>query len=221
MIQRYSIRLLAVALSIILGLPIMATSATAADDMQRVQQRCFGVDTINRIEACTLLLETPLPPAERSYAFAMRALSYSLLGRYQKAIPDYNRAIEISPDFAVALNNRAWAYFKSGQIEKAAPDVERALELTPRSPHALDTRAHVRQAKGDVPGALEDYNAAMRFGGTRMVKLYQCGLQAQGLYDGVLSGILSENLRAALETCVKNRGCDPLPADEECRKPTS
>lgn len=199
----------------------VVSAPSAADDTQQIQRECFGTDTTRRIEACTQLLETPLPPAERSYAYAMRALSYSLQGLYDQAIPDYNNAIEISPDFAVALNNRAWAYFKSGKIAKAEPDVRRALELAPRSPHALDTRAHVRQSRGDVTGALDDYNAAMQFGGTRMVKLYQCGLQAHGLYDGGLSGIISENLRGALETCVKNPQCDPLPADEECRKLTS
>ena len=204
-----------------LAVNVPLSAPSAADDTQRIQQECFGSDASRRIEACTQLLETPLPPAERSYAYAMRALSYSLQGLYDQAIPDYNSAIAISPDFAVALNNRAWAYFKSGQVSKAEPDVERALELSPRSPHALDTRAHLRQSRGDIAGALEDYNAAMQFGGTRMVKLYQCGLQAHGLYDGVLSGLISENLRGALETCVKNRNCDPLPADEECRKLTS
>lgn len=196
---------------------VAASIPVAAD----TQQDCFGAQGIGRVEACTQLLEQPLPPAERSYAFAMRALAYSLQGDYALAIRDYDMAIEIAPDFAVALNNRAWAYYKSGGIDNADRDVARALELSPESPHALDTRAHVRQAQGDLAGALADYEAAMRFGGPRMVKLYQCGLQVHGLYDGALSGIQSEKLRGALETCVKNPGCDPLPADEECRKLTS
>lgn len=203
--------LLAVAMAVLLVVPASADT----------QEDCFGPHGIGRIEACTRLLELPLPPAERSYALAMRALAYSLQGRYELAIPDYDKAITISPDFAVALNNRAWAYFKSGQPRKAEPDVARALELSPQSPHALDTRAHVRQVLGDLEGALRDYDAAMRFGGARMVKLYQCGLQVHGLYHGALTGIYSEDLRGALETCVKNPGCDPLPADEECRRLTS
>lgn len=201
------------ALFLLLG----ATGMASADS----QQDCFDAYSMDRIGACTRLLETPLPPAERSYAFAMRALAYSLQGHFSEAITDYDRALDIAPDFAVALNNRAWAYFKSGGLENAERDVARALELTPESPHALDTRAHVRQANGDRIGALDDYEAAMRFGGPRMVKLYQCGLQAHGLYNGVLSGIRTEKLRGALETCLRNPGCDPLPADEECRKPTS
>lgn len=182
---------------------------------------CFGQDNERRITGCSQLLEAPLSPNERSMALAMRALAYSLKGLYDLAIPDYNDAIEISPNFAIALNNRAWAHFKSGDISQASVDVERALALTPQSPHALDTRAHIRQAGGDIEGALRDYEQAMRFGGTAVVRLYQCGLQAAGLYDGNLDGIISGQVQAALETCVRNSGCDPLPPDEECRKLTS
>ncbi|MCH9808698.1 MAG: tetratricopeptide repeat protein [Alphaproteobacteria bacterium] len=208
--------------SLLAGCLAVVTAAWLAWPAQAdTQQDCFGPENPRRIEACTKLLELPLPPAERSYAFAMRALAYSIQGLYDRAIPDYDKAIEISPDFAVALNNRAWAYLKDGQPDKARPDVTRALELSPFSPHALDTRAHLRQVEGDQDGALSDYMAAMRYGGARMVKLYQCGLQANGLYNGGLTGLINENLRGALETCVKSTKCDPLPADEECRRLTS
>jgi len=151
----------------------------------------------------------------------MRALSYSLNGRYRDALDDYDKSIAIDPNFAHALNNRAWAYFKIGQPERGIDDVERALKLSPLSPHALDTRAHIHQALADSKQALRDYRRAMRFGGSKIIRLYQCGLQAQGLYAGSLNGIDSQTLRAALETCVKDQACDPLPADEECRKLTS
>jgi hypothetical protein len=62
---------------------------------------------------------------------------------------------------------------------------------------------------------------AMRFGGERMVKLYQCGLQSQGLYGGDMTGRYSPELRRALESCIAKPSCDPLPADEECRRVTS
>lgn len=199
----------------------VATAAAAWATTEDSSAACFGQDNERRITGCTELLETPLMPSERSLALAMRALAYSLKGLYDLAIPDYDAAIEITPDFAIALNNRAWAYFKSGNPTRGAADVERALDLNPQSPHALDTRAHIRQATGDLEGALRDYEQAMYYGGTRIVRLYQCGLQAAGLYEGFLDGIYSEKVRGALETCIRNKGCDPLPADEECRKLTS
>ena len=132
---------------------------------------------------CTALIERrDQSVADLSFAYAMRALAFSLKGHYDTAIRDYDAAIAMKPDFAVALNNRAWAYFRWGKAATALPDVEKSLQLNPTSPHALDTRAHIRHALGDPEGALSDYDSAMRHGGARMIKLYQCGLPRLGLY---------------------------------------
>jgi tetratricopeptide (TPR) repeat protein len=179
---------------------------------------CFGRDEMRRITGCTELLQRPgLDPGLRSMAFARRALSLSLLGEYVEAIRDYDEAIRLMPNYAVALNNRAWAKYKMGRVAEAEPDVEKSLRLDPTSPHAHDTRAHVRQAQGRSDAALRDYRVAMQLGGPKMVKLYQCGLQGAGLYLGPLTGIITEPLERALAECVKSTTCDPLPPDEECK----
>ena len=183
---------------------------------------CFGEDIDRRIEGCTALIERrDTSVADLSSIFAMRALAYSLKGEYDTAIRDYDTAIVMRPDFAVALNNRAWAYFRWGKAETGLPDVERSLQLSPTSPHALDTRAHIRQALGDPQSALRDYNKAMYFGGSRMIKLYQCGLTEARLYNGEIDGMWRQELQTALEQCVRDKTCDPLPADEHCRAATS
>ena len=183
---------------------------------------CSSEDNDRRIAGCTEVLATPdLPPDMAALAYSMRALAYSVKGQYDKALPDYDRALAINPNFAAALNNRAWALFKAGRAESGKDDVERSLALQPGSPHALDTRAHIRQTLGKVDDAMADYELAMRFGGERIVKLYQCGLQAQGLYKGDVDGIYSSAVKQALKSCVSSRSCDPLPAEEECRRVTS
>ncbi len=203
-----------VALCALIGLALPSQGAATSD--------CFSEDNERRIAGCTALIDRPdLPGEDRAIAYSMRALAYSLKGLYHLALPDYDEAIRLNPDFAVALNNRAWALYKSGRGESGLGDVERSLALSPGSPHALDTRAHIRQSMGQSAGALADYERAMHFGGERMIKLYQCGLQAQGLYSGDVDGLYSSLLRRALEVCVTNRSCDPLPADEECRRVTS
>jgi tetratricopeptide (TPR) repeat protein len=130
-------------------------------------------------------------------------------------------AISMKPDFAVALNNRAWAYFRWGKAATGLPDVEKSLQLSPTSPHALDTRAHIRQAMGDPASALRDYDKAMWYGGARMIKLYQCGLTEARLYNGEIDGNWRPELTEALKKCVRDKNCDPLPADEHCRAATS
>ena len=183
---------------------------------------CFSEDIERRIEGCTALIERREESmADLSLAYAMRALAYSLKGRYDTAIRDYDVAISMKPDFAVALNNRAWAYFRWGRAAVGLPDVEKSLQLSPTSAHALDTRAHIRQTLGDPQGALRDYDQAMWHGGARMIKLYQCGLTEARLYDGEIDGNLRPELTQALEQCVYDKSCDPLPADEQCRAATS
>ena len=183
---------------------------------------CFGEDLERRIEGCTALIERrDQSVADLSFAYAMRALAYSLKGRYATAIHDYDMAISMKPDFAVALNNRAWAYYRWGKPSTGLPDVEKSLQLSPTSPHALDTRAHIRQALGDPEGALRDYDKAMWHGGPRMIKLYQCGLTEARLYTGEIDGTWRPELTEAMEKCVRDKGCDPLPADEHCRAATS
>ncbi|MGE0855439.1 MAG: hypothetical protein AB7E80_14565 [Hyphomicrobiaceae bacterium] len=213
-------RILAIAALLCAG----AAGGLRADPVERdAASDCFSDDSSRRISGCTALLEggASLSVAEKSLAHALRALAYSLQGKYGDALGDYNAAIALRPDFDVALNNRAWSLFKIGRADDAMIDVEKALKLTPWSPHALDTRAHLHQAKGRRHEALSDYLLAMRFGGERIVKLYQCGLEAQGLYQGEIDGVESESLRNALVACVRDASCDPLPPDEECRRPTS
>jgi tetratricopeptide (TPR) repeat protein len=201
---------------------VLSTAVVATPSATDSRSDCFSEDNDRRISGCTALLGGGgLAPDEEATLLAMRALAYSLKGEYARALDDYDAAIELNPEFSVALNNRAWALYKSGRAKEALADVERALGLSPASPHAMDTRAHIRQELGEPHLAIGDYERAMRFGGERMIKLYQCGLQAQGLYEGRIDGVYSAALRRGLEVCVAKRGCDPLPADEECRKVTS
>jgi tetratricopeptide (TPR) repeat protein len=208
------LRAVAAVAAISMALPAGASGDPAAD--------CFSEDLERRIDGCTALIERrDQSVADLSLAYAMRALAYSLKGRYETSIRDYDMAISIRPDFAVALNNRAWAFFRWGKAAKGLPDVERSLQLSPTSPHTLDTRAHIRQALGDPQAALRDYDKAMWYGGARMIRLYQCGLTEARLYDGEIDGTWRPELTQALEKCVLDKACDPLPADEQCRAATS
>lgn len=209
-----------IAIAVFIALLASAIPAAVRADVR--QSDCFGEDFSRRIEACTGLINSPgLGNADLALAYSARALAYSVRGKYDLAIPDYDVSLSLDPDSPVALNNRAWAYFKIGQPERGAADVERALDMMPDSPHTLDTRAHIKQSRGDLKGALRDYESAMRHGGAPIIKLYQCGLQAQSLYAGAIDGLYTTDTRKALEACVATTGCDPLPPDEECLKITS
>ncbi len=213
--RRWSLLAIAVITSLLVG----AHSARATEGVHD----CDKPDIEGRLRACTELIETPgISEPRRATAYANRALTYSLRGDYETAIRDYDAAIKMFPDFAVALNNRAWAYFKWGRASQGMPDAQRSLQLEPFSSHSLDTRAHIHQTLGDQQRAMRDYEAAMVYGGTRMVTLYQCGLKMQRLYSGPNDGVIRAELLSALRACIEQGGaCDPLPPDEECREAVS
>ena len=50
---------------------------------------------------------------------------------YDKAIADYDKAIELNPTYASALNNRGLAYFNNGQKERAIADYDAAIKIEP------------------------------------------------------------------------------------------
>jgi tetratricopeptide (TPR) repeat protein len=204
-------------LSALLALGVVTSRASS-----NTVSECFSDNNSQRIQGCTDLIENPsIDPTTKSLAYAMRALALSLQGTLAEALPDYDMAIKLDPTSAMALNNRAWVLYKLDRLNESLSDVERSIELAPSSPHAHDTRAHVKQALGERKAALHDYEQAMRFGGEHLVKLYQCGLEANGVYSGPIDGLYTRDVRRALETCVGSPTCDPLPADEECRAATS
>lgn len=209
----YGLRVLAIVMTALVA--STAARAAAEDD-------CYHEDVETRIRGCTSLLERGGLSAEaRASALATRALGFSLKRDYGRAIQDYDRSLELVPNFATALNNRAWAYFRWGKAAMGVDDVEKALSYAPDMDAAYDTRAHIKQALGNPASAMEDYQSAMDFGGERMILMYQCGLKDQGLYSGPRDGQQSEELRVALKLCTEDLKCDPLPADENCRPASS
>jgi tetratricopeptide (TPR) repeat protein len=47
--------------------------------------------------------------------------------QFEKAIQDYNQAIELDPEYAHAFNNRGLAYADLKQFEKAIQDYNQAI----------------------------------------------------------------------------------------------
>ena len=206
--SRRIVRLLCSPLAAALIVVLAWTGGHRVAHAETSTEECFSEDWGRRIQGCSAIIDgSQATPAEKSQAYAMRALALSLKGQYEDSVGDYDQALRINPNFAVALNNRAWAYFKWGKGPRGLADVERSLALNPLSEHTWDTRAHIRQVMGNHAGAYADYEQAVNIGGERMIKLYQCGLASQGLYKGRLDGYNSDELQSALKTCASSKTC--------------
>ena len=69
---------------------------------------------------------------------------------------DYDRAIELDPQDADAVNNRASAKQKLGNLQGAMEDYDRAIELDPQNAVAFNNQTYTKQNLGNMQGAMED-----------------------------------------------------------------
>jgi uncharacterized membrane protein YhaH (DUF805 family) len=90
---------------------------------------------------------------------------YDEKGQYDKAISDYNKAIEIDPRNATAYSNRGDAYAYIDQLDKAISDYNKAIEINPRDPRAYNNRGLTYFFKGEYEKAWDDVHKAKSLGG--------------------------------------------------------
>jgi tetratricopeptide (TPR) repeat protein len=129
------------------------------------RRRCFareGVPPHEKLESCTLLIESDGQSSQtRVAALNSRGNVHLSQRSYDRAIDDYNEAIRLDPAYAIGFNNRGLAYQRKGQIDRAIDDYNEAIRLNPAYALAFANRATARQIKGRVDLAIEDSGKAI------------------------------------------------------------
>jgi S1-C subfamily serine protease/tetratricopeptide (TPR) repeat protein len=81
---------------------------------------------------------------------------------YDRAILDFDQALEAEPSCAVACSERSRVNHLRGRDDLALADAERALKLDARLVSAFVHRAAVRNARGEPRRAVDDCDTALR-----------------------------------------------------------
>ncbi len=102
---------------------------------------------------------TPASPALENYS---RGCALSSKGKYDEAIAEYTKAIELDPNFAYAYNNRGVAYKNKGQYDLAIADYNRAIELDPNDADYWNNKGVALNKLGRPDEAMECYNKALQ-----------------------------------------------------------
>jgi tetratricopeptide (TPR) repeat protein len=71
-------------------------------------------------------------------------------GRFDEAIEQFNAAIKIYPNYAIAYNNRGVAFAGKGDLKRAAEDFNQALRINPYYHDAQFNRERVNNGKAGI-----------------------------------------------------------------------
>jgi tetratricopeptide (TPR) repeat protein len=107
--------------------------------------------------------DMPLEQATTSSLDALKAFSLGdvqhNIGEDTAAIPFYQHAIELDPNFAMAYARLGTCYYNAGQSELAEQNTQKAFELKDRASERerLYITSHYYEARGDIDKTLQAY----------------------------------------------------------------
>ena len=94
--------------------------------------------------------------------FNERGNSYFDEKSYDRAIEDYNRAVQLDPKYALAFFNRARAYAEKRDYDRAVQDYTQSIQVNPNYAAAFNNRGNIHSDKKEYDRAMEDYDQALR-----------------------------------------------------------
>jgi tetratricopeptide (TPR) repeat protein len=154
--------------------PSVASSVHQLANVLEKQGKAAEAETLRRRSIGDLDAALKGAPGDTNLAAQLhfdRARAYVCLKDYEKAVPEFEKAIELDPNSPVARNTLAW-YYANGPInicspEKALALALKAVELTGRTnANYLNTLGVVYYRLGQLTNALETLEAGLKEGGT-------------------------------------------------------
>jgi tetratricopeptide (TPR) repeat protein len=109
--------------------------------------------------------------------------------QWDKAIAEYNKAIEVEASYAETYLRRGSAYYQEGDYDKAISDYTKAIELDPKNTEAYSCRGFLNAGKGQYDKAISDYSKAIELNPKYAGSHYNRGVAyaSKGQYDKAIS----------------------------------
>jgi len=106
------------------------------------------------------------------------------LGNWQEAQQQYQKALAVQPDNAIAANNLSYLLLEhNGSLETALTLAQTARRVMPDSPNTADTLASVYLRRGNYQLAEDLLNEAVKKSPENQSYRYHLGLAYQGMKD--------------------------------------
>lgn len=115
---------------------------------------------------------------QKALGFFDKGITFFNSGNFKDAIAQFERALEVKPDFQEALENLASAYYRADQYEKAIRTAQKAVEINPQSPQMVKLISVAYSKLGDENKALEYQEKLKSFPDTEFSaeELYNMGV---------------------------------------------
>jgi tetratricopeptide (TPR) repeat protein len=140
-----------------------AAIAAMGQSRQESLNKCQSVDPDVKITGCTALIQAGQDTTKNlSVIYNNRGIAYDDKGDYDRAIQDFNEAIQLDPNDETAYYDRGYAYNKKGDYDRAIQDFNEAIHLNPNFEIAYYGRGNAYINKDDYVRAIQEFDDAIR-----------------------------------------------------------
>ena len=123
---------------------------------------CDSPDPGRRIEACTAILQRGKDKAAWGGAYNNRAGAYMAKGDFDRALADYDMAVQLNPEVAAAWLNRGVLWSRKENFDRSIADLTKAIQLDPSLWKSFNNRSNAWREKGEYTKAKDDIDQAIR-----------------------------------------------------------
>ncbi|MFI5688690.1 tetratricopeptide repeat protein [Streptomyces sp. NPDC051636] len=139
-----------------------AADVQVLSDWGRRLREALADDAAGVTHAMDLLLARPgLDTSGRSLAHALRGRELRKAGEHERALVEFDRAIELDPRLVGAYSGRGVTHRLLGDYSAGLADLDRADELAPDTYWVLAARGEINRLAGRLQEAVADFDRAV------------------------------------------------------------
>jgi len=139
----------------------------------------------------------PLYPGSAE-AYFNRGMMFYHRGRLDKAIGDYNRCLQLNPNYIEAYAFRGIAYLKENDPDRAISDFDQVIKQYPNEDSFYSWRGLAYESKGDLYNSILDFDHAIEINPNDASSYYYRGIAYS--YNGEYEDAIAD-FHTVLELC--------------------